>query len=451
MSTGSAREAMKPVILIVDDEKNTREGLRRGLESPAHELLLAADAAEALGVLTTRKVDLVLTDLRMPGESGLDLMRRARAAKSDAIFILLTAYGTVETAVQAMKEGAYDYLTKPVNLDELGMMVHRAIASRRPSDEEAAGRGFDALIGDSLAMARIKGLVRQVAPTRATVLIEGESGTGKELIARAIHSLSDRSARPFVAVHCAALAEGVLESELFGHERGAFTGAVRRHLGRFEMADRGTLFLDEVGDTAPGTQVKLLRVIQEQTFERVGGTETVNVDVRLITATNASLEKLMREGRFREDLFYRLNVIRLEVPPLRDRKEDIPLLAAAFLNEFNALNGTRISGFAPDALAALAAYGWPGNVRELRNCVEGLVVLCRGTEIALSDLPGKIREGAQEAGDTPRAPGGATIRDAERKMIEDALAKAGGSRTEAARALGISRRTLHRKINRYGL
>ena len=445
---------MKPAILIVDDEKNTREGLRKALESPAHTLLLAADAAEALGVLSRRKVDLVITDLRMPGESGLDLMRRARKAKSDAVFILLTAYGTVETAVQAMKEGAYDYLAKPVNLDELGMMVSRALAAKRPgASERGEERGFDTLIGDSQAMAKIQGLVRQVAPTRATVLIEGESGTGKELIARAIHSLSDRRARPFVAVHCAALAEGVLESELFGHERGAFTGAVRQHLGRFEMADRGTLFLDEVSEMAPGTQVKLLRVLQEQEFERVGGSEKVCVDVRLITATNAPLEKMMREGRFREDLFYRLNVIRIEVPPLRDRREDIPLLAEAFLKEFNAANGTQISGFAPEALEALVAYGWPGNVRELRNCVEGLVVLCRGEEISIAELPGKIREGAFVAAPATRAAehDGATLKEAECRMIEKALAKAGGSRTEAARELGISRRTMHRKIKQYGL
>lgn len=447
---------MKQLILIVDDEKNTREGLRRALESPAYRLLLAADAAEALGVLAREKVDLVLTDLRMPGESGLDLMRRARASRPGAAFILLTAYGTVQTAVQAMKEGAYDYLTKPVNLDELGMVVNRALAARRPAAEKpASARGFDALIGKSAAIEEIKNVVERLAPTKAAVLIGGESGTGKELIARAIHDLSDRSAQPFVAVHCAALAEGVLESELFGHERGAFTGAFKRHPGRFEMADRGTLFLDEVSEMAAGTQVKLLRVLQEQAFERVGGTETLRVDVRIIAATNAPLEKLMREGRFREDLYYRLNVIRLRVPPLRERKEDIPLLAGTFLKEFNAANGRRISGIAPDALSALVAYDWPGNVRELRNCVEGLVVLCRGSEITRADLPGKIREGAPEPGSPepagPAPEGVATLKAAERRMIEEALAKNGGSRTEAAKALGISRRTLHRKIKQYGM
>ncbi|MEI6634463.1 MAG: sigma-54 dependent transcriptional regulator [Chlamydiota bacterium] len=447
---------MKPSILIVDDEKNTREGLRKALESPAYGILLAANSAEALGILALGKVDLVLTDLRMPGESGLDLMRKSRALRYEAVFILLTAYGTVQTAVQAMKEGAYDYLTKPVNLDELGMVVNRALAARPPGGETPGeAQGFDALIGRSGAVEEIKDMVRQIAPTKATVLIEGESGTGKELIARAIHDRSDRSAQPFIAVHCAALAEGVLESELFGHERGAFTGAFKRHLGRFEMSDRGTLFLDEVSEMGAGTQVKLLRVLQEQAFDRVGGTETIRVDVRVIAATNAPLEKLMREGRFREDLYYRLNVIRLKVLPLRERKEDIPLLAAEFLKEFNAANGRRISGIAPAALSALAAYEWPGNVRELRNCVEGLVVLCRGNEIAFSDLPGKLREGAPEPGPVDAAgaapAGAATLKDAERRMIEEALANAGGSRTEAAKALGISRRTLHRKINLYGL
>lgn len=449
---------MRPQILIVDDEKNTREGLRKGLMSPDYGILLAAGAGEALEILGRVNVDLVLTDLRMPGGSGLDLMRKARTLRPGAAFVLLTAYGTVQTAVQAMKEGAYDYLTKPVNLDELGMIVNRALAARRAAaggTGAGPGRGLDAITGMSPAIEEIKKTVRQVAPTKAAVLIDGESGTGKEVIACAIHDLSDRSGRPFVAMHCAALAEGVLESELFGHERGAFTGAFRRHLGRFEMADRGTLFLDEVGEMGPGAQVKLLRVLQEQAFERVGGTTTIRVDVRIIAATNASLEKLMREGRFREDLYYRLNVIRLKVPPLRERKEDIPLLAEEFLREFNAANRRRIRRIAPDALAALVAYEWPGNVRELRNCIEGLVVLCRGDEIGIADLPGKIREGAAGEGRAaaagPEPGGGATLKDAERRMIAEALAKSGGSRTEAAKALGISRRTLHRKINQYGL
>jgi DNA-binding NtrC family response regulator len=462
---------MKPVILIVDDEKNTREGLRKALESPEYRILLAASTPEALQVMERARVDLVLTDLRMPGDDGLELMRRGRMLRPDASVILLTAYGTVQTAVKAMKEGAYDYLTKPVNLDELGMVVKRALASMaRERDKADVRYGIENIIGASGSLEEIKRVVRQIAPTKATVLIEGESGTGKELIARAIHGLSDRREHPFIAVHCAALAEGVLESELFGHERGAFTGAIRRHLGRFEMAHTGTLFLDEVSEMAAGAQAKLLRVLQEQEFERVGGTETIHVDVRLITATNAHLEALIARGCFRDDLYYRLNVIRLRVPPLRDRKEDIPPLVAAFLAEFNAANGKRVAGLTPEALSAVRAYDWPGNVRELRNCVERLVVLARGDTIALSELPSKVENVSwrcvSRISETPpgvravaEGSGGITqdvrsdhtLKAAERRMIEEALARTKGCKVEAARLLGVSRRTLYSKIKRYGL
>ncbi|MCX6339176.1 MAG: sigma-54 dependent transcriptional regulator [Candidatus Aureabacteria bacterium] len=458
---------MKPVILIVDDEKNAREGLERALQSPNRRILLAASAAKALDILERTPVTLVLTDLRMPGIDGLDMTRRLRRARPELTVILLTAYGTVQTAVEAMKEGAYDYLSKPINLDELEMVVQRAIDSRRMEREGGALRGgIDAIIGVSRGIKEIKARVQQVAPTKAAILIEGESGTGKELFARAIHDLSDRSARPFIAVHCAVLAEGVLESELFGHERGAFTGALKRHKGRFEMADKGTLFLDEVSEMAPATQVKLLRVLQEQEFERVGGAETIHVDVRLITATNANLEALIARGGFRDDLYYRLNVIRLKVPPLRDRKEDIPPLITAFLAEFNAANSKRVAGLTPEAFSAVLAYDWPGNVRELRNCVEGLVVLARGDMIALSELPSKVRESVSRISEAPplartageRAGGiprevrsDRTLKAVERRMIEEALAKTNGSKVEAAKLLGVSRRTLHRKIKRYGL
>ncbi len=454
---------MKPVVLIVDDEKNTREGLQKALESPGCKILLAASTPEALQVMGRTRVDLIVTDLRMPGDDGLELMRRGRMLRPDLGVILLTAYGTVQTAVKAMKQGAYDYLTKPVDLNELGMVVKRALASRAGEREGADLRyGIENIIGTSAVLEEIKEVVRRIAPTKATVLIEGESGTGKELIARAIHGLSDRRERPFIAVHCAALAEGVLESELFGHERGAFTGAVRKHLGRFEMADTGTLFLDEVSEMAAGTQAKLLRVLQEQEFERVGGTETIHVDVRLITATNANLESLIAKGRFRDDLYYRLNVIRLKVPPLRERKEDIPSLINAFLAEFNATNGKRVAGLTPEALSALLAYDWPGNIRELRNCIEGVVVLARCDMIEPSELPGKVREdisrvseispGIRTAGGTVQgSEGGRTLRAAERRMIEEALVQTKGCKIEAAKILGISRRTLHRKIKQYGL
>jgi DNA-binding NtrC family response regulator len=458
---------MKPLILIVDDEKNTREGLRKALESPGYRILLAASTREALQIMERTRVDLIVTDLRMPGEDGLELMRRGRMLRPDMSVILLTAYGTVQTAVKAMKNGAYDYLTKPVNLDELGMVVERALASVVGDRKKADARyGIENIIGASGALEEIKRVVRQIAPTKATVLIEGESGTGKELIARAIHGLSDRREHPFIAVHCAALAEGVLESELFGHEKGAFTGAFRRHLGRFETANRGTLFLDEVSEMAAGTQAKLLRVLQEQDFERVGGAETIHVDVRLVTATNANLESLIARGRFRDDLYYRLNVIRLKIPPLRERKEDIPPLIAAFLAEFNAANGKRVVGLTPEALSAVLAYDWPGNVRELRNCIEGVVVLARGDMIAMSELPGKVREdvsrisdispevrtaGGRAGGNTQDARSGRTLKAAERRMIEEALVRTKGCKIEAARLLGISRRTLHRKIKQYGL
>jgi DNA-binding NtrC family response regulator len=438
---------MKSVVLIVDDEKNTREGLRKALESPGYRILLAASTPQALQIMERERVDLVLTDLRMPGEDGLELMRRGRMLRPEASVILLTAYGTVQTAVRAMKEGAYDYLTKPVNLNELGMVVERALAPRRRERDEGSARyGIENIIGASGVLEEIKGVIRQIAPTKATVLIEGESGTGKELIARAIHGLSDRRKKPFVAVHCAALAESLLESELFGHEKGAFTGALKRRLGRFEVANGGTLFLDEISEMAAGTQVKLLRVLQEQEFERVGGSETVRVDVRLIAATNANLESLIARGRFREDLYYRLNVIRLKVPPLRDRKEDIPLLANAFLAEFDAENGKRVRGLTPEAMAAMESYEWPGNVRELRNCIEGLVVLSRGDMIRLSELPGKMREGIPDIPETSKG----TLKAAEIKMIEEALAKTDGRKSDAAKLLGISRRTLHRKIKQYG-
>ncbi|MCX6357489.1 MAG: sigma-54 dependent transcriptional regulator [Candidatus Aureabacteria bacterium] len=448
---------MNTVILIVDDEKNAREGLARALKGPGRRIFLAASAREALDLLGGERADLVLTDLRMPGMDGLELTRQIRKTRPEVIIILLTAYGSVQTAVQAMKEGAYDYLTKPLNLDELEMVVRQAIASRAPS-EEAGGEKIGAIIGASPRINEIKLIIRQIAPTRTTVLIEGESGTGKELIAQAIHGLSERAAGPFIAVHCAALAEGVLESELFGHEKGSFTGASRRHIGRFELADRGTLFLDEVSEMPAGTQVKLLRVLQEQQFERVGGTETIKVDARLIAATNAHLDALIVQGRFREDLYYRLNVIRIAVPPLRSRREDIPALVSAFFAEFNAINKKHVRGLDGEAMAAMTAYGWPGNVRELRNCVEGLVVLAHGEVVGRADLPRKLREAAGQEAVPPSDPSGRasapddmTIKGAEQRMIRDALAKAGGRKTEAAKLLGISRRTMHRKITKYHL
>ncbi len=445
---------MKPVIIIVDDEKNTREGLKKALHGPSYKIVLAASAEEALELIKNNRIDLLLTDLRLPGMDGLELMRRFNDSQPDSITILLTAYGTVETAVQAMKEGAYDYMTKPINLDRLELVVKRALSARAIEKENVELKrklrerySISNIVGQTKGMEEILKTVRQVAPTRATIMINGESGTGKELIARAIHGLSDRRNRAFIAVHSAALAGGLLESELFGHEKGSFTGAIKKRIGRFEMADKGTLFLDEVSDMGAETQVKLLRVLQEQEFERVGGTETIRVDVRLIAATNVDLEALVKEGKFREDLYYRLNVVKLKIPPLRERREDIPLLINVFIKEFNDANGKNIEGLTPEALGAMLSYNWPGNVRELRNCIEGLVVLTRGKTINLEELPPEIRENAE--GPSQTVEGDTTLKDMEKRMIEEVLQKANGRKNVAAKLLGISRRTLHRKIKKF--
>jgi DNA-binding NtrC family response regulator len=445
----------KPTILIVDDEKNTREGLARALDR-AYTVLLADGGSRALDLLATNNVDVMLSDVRMPGMDGLTLIQRARTRTPQPVCILLTAYGTIETAVEAMKRGAYDFLTKPVNLDRLDLLLQRALREREMETENRQLReqldakyGLERIVGQSAAMQEVFDTVRQVGPTRATVLIQGESGTGKELVAHALHGLSPQSRGPFVAVHCAALSQNLLESELFGHEKGAFTGAAERRRGRFEMADGGTLFLDEIGEVDPRVQVKILRALEERAFERVGGQETLQVDVRLIAATNRDLRQLVEEGRFREDLFYRLYVVVIRIPPLRERAADIPLLVRHFLSALAAENAKKIEGITPDALDVLCGYSWPGNVRELRNTVEHMVVLSRGDKLTLRDIPAALRDRAQ-----PRAvaPGGeGTLENMEKRMIAETLRSEGGSRTRAAEQLGISRRTLHRKLNEYGL
>jgi DNA-binding NtrC family response regulator len=359
-----------------------------------------------------------------------------------------------------MKLGAYDFLTKPIHLDRLDLLMQRALGAQEMAVENRNLReqlerryGVENLIGESPAMQTLFDTIRQVAPARATVLIEGESGTGKELVARAIHQLSPRAQGPLVSVHCAALSTGLLESELFGHERGAFTGAVEMHRGRFELADGGTLFLDEIGEIDPSVQVKILRVLEEHRFERVGGQKTLEVNVRLITATNRNLAALVEAGQFRKDLFYRLNVVAIHLPPLRERPGDIPLLASRFMKEFAEENGKTLSGITPDAMDALQSCRWPGNVRQLRNAVERMVVLSRGDRLTLRDVPSDLREeGAGPGGGASlRISKGATLADAERALILQALDASSGQRTRAARQLGISRRTLHRKLNEYGL
>jgi two-component system response regulator AtoC len=446
----------RPTILIVDDERNTREGLERAL-ADRYDILLADDADKAQQLLESNTVDVLLTDLRMPGADGMKLLRRAVSLTNPPVCIMMTAYGSIENAVASMQAGAYHYITKPINLDELELVLQRALTSRRMEAENVNLReqldkkfGLENIVGQSPAMLQVFETVQQVAPSRATVLITGETGTGKELIAHAIHNLSPRKTGPFVAVHAAALSTSLLESELFGHEKGAFTGAVERRLGRFELADGGTLFLDEIGEIEPAMQVKILRVLEERAFERVGGQKTIEVDVRLIAATNKDLKKLVTEGKFRDDLFYRLSVVTVALPPLRDRREDIPLLVRGFLDELSRDNNKVVREITPDAMNVLMAYDWPGNVRELRNAVEQMVVLARSERLTVRDVPAAIR-GAADLSKAPLVRSDMTVEDAERLLIIQALKEMAGNRTRAAQKIGISRRTLHRKLKEYGL
>ncbi|HPX46883.1 MAG TPA: sigma-54 dependent transcriptional regulator, partial [Treponemataceae bacterium] len=389
---------MKFNVLVIDDEKNIRTGLAAALKLDGYEVFLAADGNEGMDIALRGDIDLVITDLRMPGMSGEEVLKKVTSETPGVPVIVLTGHGTVESAVDAMRAGAYDFLTKPLNLDRLSLLVKRALQSRelilqhRELEREVENRkSFEHIIGKSPAMMKVFEVLKRVAPTKASVLITGESGVGKELIADALHNLSPRKDNPFVKVHCAALAESLLESELFGHEKGSFTGAVSRKRGRFELAHSGTIFLDEIGEIDQTVQIKILRVLQEKKFERVGGEDTLEVDVRVVTATNRDLEKEIAEGRFREDLYYRLNVVRIHVPPLRERKDDLPLMITSFVHEFAEENGKKIEGMDPKARSALYAYDWPGNVRQLRNCIESAVVMTSGTVITLDDLPPSIR------------------------------------------------------------
>src|SRR5881394_1689189 len=395
---------LQSTVLIVDDEKHTRDGLRRLLEDD-YDVYVAADNAGAMDVLEREHVDVLLTDLRLGSEDGMTLNDRALKMARPPICIMMTAYGSVDVAVEAMKRGAYDFVTKPLNLDKVEMVIARAVRGRKLEQENRALRqqvderyGLENIWGDSAALREVLDTIRQVAPSSANVLIEGESGTGKELAAHAIHNLSRRNKAKFVVVHCAALSPQLLESELFGHEKGAFTGAHERRIGRFERANGGTLFLDEVAEIDPSTQVKLLRVMsEERAFERVGGNQTLRADVRLIAATNKNLERLVREGKFRDDLFFRLNVVRITMPPLRERKEDIPILVRGFLRHFCKENSKTLLELAPDAMDALLTYDWPGNIRELRTAIEHGVVMATGKQITLRDLPMRLRKAAGPA------------------------------------------------------
>ena len=444
-------------ILIIDDERGTREAMGKFLRLD-YDITLAEDGEKGINLLNRNHYDLILSDIRMePGPSGLDVLAASLKLSPPPPCILFTAYGSIETAGEAVKQGAFDFVTKPVNFDRLEIIIRRALESVSLKEENTelkrklgSSFGVKGMIGNSAKMKNIIETIEQVAPTRTTVLITGESGTGKELVAQAIHQCSGRTGK-FVPVHCSALPDNLIESELFGHERGAFTGAVEMRKGRFELAEGGTIFLDEIGEIPLHIQVKLLRVLESRSFERIGGSETIITDARVVAATNRDLRKMVEEGTFREDLFYRLDVVSLEIPPLRERKEDIPLLVKHYLDVFNKENGKDI-GITETAMASLCAYAWPGNIRELRNCVERMVVLCRGKMIELENVPVDVREGVTPGiAKTVLAQPSCDLECNEKMLIERALNECGGNRTKAAEKLGISRRTLHRKLHTYNL
>jgi two-component system NtrC family response regulator len=443
-------------ILVVDDEASQRELVSGYLKKQGYEVFAAGGGEQALEIFRREPMQLILTDQRMPDLSGLDLLKAVRSINPETQVIVMTAYGNVETAVEAMKDGAADYLTKPLNLEELRQKIqriveqHRLYAENRALREELKSRHrIEGIIGESGQMVDVISLARRVAASEATVLIRGESGTGKELIAKAIHYASPRAARPLVRVNCAALPENLLESELFGHEKGSFTGAIAARKGRFELADTGTLFLDEIGDLPLHLQAKLLRVLQEREFERVGSSQTIKVNVRILSATHRDLESLMRAGQFREDLYYRLNVVTILVPPLRERRQDLPAFMDHFLKLFADKNGKTLRGFSREARDALLRYDYPGNVRELENLVERAVVLCRGEVIGRGDLPLTLEE--PDALDEPQTQLAAAVEGLERRMIKEALKRADGVQTRAADLLGITERALRYKLKKYGL
>ena len=448
---------MLATILIVDDERHTRDGLRSALEDE-FDVYVASDKREAFSVLDTEPIDVVVTDLRLGADNGMEIVDECLRQARPPIVIMMTAYGSVDTAVEAMKRGAWHFVTKPLNIDELEIIIKRALQTRKLQNENVAlvrqveeKYALDRILGKSEVMKQVYETIEQVAPARATVLIGGESGTGKELAAHAIHNLSGRPKAKLVIVHCAALSPQLLESELFGHEKGAFTGATEKRIGRFETAHGGTLFLDEIGEIDSSTQVKLLRALGERTIERVGGHAPIKIDVRLIAATNRDLRELVAEGKFREDLYFRLNVVHLTMPPLRDRKSDIPLLAAAFIKELSKDNGKQVNDLSPEALQLLLDHSWPGNVRELRAAIEHGVVMCNGNRITPRHLPASLKgEVYTSAGPrllgAPAAPEDLDLGKMEARLIKRALEITDDNRTEAAKLLGLSRRTLQRKL-----
>ncbi|QSH40437.1 sigma-54 dependent transcriptional regulator [Lentisphaerota bacterium ZTH] len=455
-------------LLICDDERNTRDALARFFRS-RFEVTTAEDGITGINLLNRNNYDLVLTDMKMPGADGLSVLDAALKNDPKPTCIVFTAYGSIATAVKAVKQGAFDFVTKPVNLAQLDIVVDRALESRKLKEENRRLKqklddelDLSNIIAKSKSMQQVMETVRQVAPTRSTVLLSGESGTGKEVIAKAIHKISGRKGA-FIPVHCAALPANLLESELFGYEKGAFTGAVDQKPGRFELADNGTLFLDEIGEIDPQVQVKLLRVLETRSFERIGGVKPLETSARLISATNRDLKSMMDSGEFREDLFYRLDVVNIKLPPLRERTEDIPILVKYFIDEFARENAKNITAVSEEALAALCAYSWPGNIRELRNCIERMIVLCRGQSLELENVPYNILHPEQKlTGLRPEITTGSFIPVSqqessldldqnEKLLIIKALEECGGNRTKAADKLGISRRTLHRRLKEYNL
>lgn len=440
-------------ILVVDDERSTRDGLSRLLRQD-YDVTLAEDGFRGVNVLKKNNFDIVLTDLKMPGADGMDILRESLEKKPRPVCIIMTAYGSIPAAIEATRAGAFDFVQKPLNLDQLELLIKRAVENKQLTEENLElkrrlNRSYelDDIIGKSACMHEVFETVRQVAPARTTVMITGESGTGKEMIAHSVHALSGRQGS-FVAVHCAALPPTLLESELFGHEKGSFTGATEQKKGRFELADGGTLFLDEIGEIDQSVQVKILRALETRSFERVGGTQSVVTDTRVITATNRDLKTMVSEGKFREDLYFRLFVVAINLPPLRERQEDIPMLVKHFLDEFSRENNKGEMSISEEALDVLCRYAWPGNIRELRNCVERMVVLSRTRVLDFHNVPVHIREVISPEDARPPLPvNSLNIGKAEKMLVQKALDECGGNVTKAAAKLGISRRTLHRKLN----